>query len=113
LEIRSNDAKKDPVKASIDAVNGFIDPVKGFSDTVKDLENRFNLTKNQLSILKAVVGNKKITQKKLAKIVGVTRKNIVNNMKKLKEKGVLKRVGSDKAGYWKVLVKLSETDKKK
>ena len=31
---------------------------------------------------------------------------------KLKEKGVLKRIGPDKGGYWKVLVKLSETDKK-
>lgn len=59
-----------------------------------------------------MVGNKKITQEKLSEIVGITRKNILNNMKKLKEKGVLKRVGSDKTGYWKVVVKLSETDKK-
>jgi predicted HTH transcriptional regulator len=34
-------------------------------------------------------------------------------MKKLKENGILKRVGPDKGGYWKVLVKQSETDKKK
>lgn len=112
LEIRSTDVKKDSVKASIDAANGFIDPVKEFVDPVKDLENKFNLTKNQISILTAVKENKKITQKKLAEIVGITRKNVLNNMKKLKEKGVLKRVGSDKTGYWKVIVKLSETDKK-
>ena len=33
----------------------------------------------------------------------VTRKAIANNMKKLKEKNVIKRVGSDKKGYWKLL----------
>jgi ATP-dependent DNA helicase RecG len=112
VDTRSNDVEKDSVNASIDAVNGFSDPVKGFNDAVKDLENRFKLTKNQISILKAVKGNKKITQKKLSEIVGITQKNILNNMKKLKEIGVLKRVGSDKTGYWKVVVKLSETDKK-
>ncbi len=34
-------------------------------------------------------------------------------MKKLKEMGMLKRVGPDKGGYWEVLVKLYETDFKK
>jgi predicted HTH transcriptional regulator len=33
--------------------------------------------------------------------------------KKLKEKGILKRVGPDKTGYWKVLEELTETDHKK
>jgi len=33
-------------------------------------------------------------------------------MKKFKEMGALKRIGSKKGGYWKVLVKLSETNTK-
>ena len=98
-DIRSSDVENDPVKE-------FIDPVK-------NLESRFKLTKNQILILKVVLKNNKITQKKLSEIVGITRKNILNNMKKLKENGVLKRVGSDKTGYWKILVGQSETNKKK
>jgi len=33
-------------------------------------------------------------------------------MQKLKENGILQRIWPDKGGYRKVLVKLSETDKK-
>jgi len=127
LDIRSCDLEKDPV-------NGFSDPVKEFSDSKKDvknitydvkkdlenrlpdlekdLESRFNLTKKQILIIKSVLENKKITQRLLSEIVGISPKNIRNNMQKLKENGILKRIGPDKGGYWKVLVNLSETDKK-
>jgi len=83
-----------------------------FPDLEKDLENRFNLTKNQILIVKGVLENNKITQQLLSEIVGISQKNIRNNMKKLKENGILKRIGPDKGGYWKVVIKLSETDKK-
>ncbi|MBU0462395.1 MAG: winged helix-turn-helix transcriptional regulator, partial [Proteobacteria bacterium] len=125
LDIRSCDLEKDPV-------NGFSDPVKEFSDSKKDvknitydvkkdlenrlpdlekdLESRFNLTKNQILIIKGVLENKKITQQLLSEIVGISPKNIRKNMQKLKENGILKRIGPDKGGYWKVHVNLSETD---
>lgn len=116
LDTRSYDLEKD-------SVNGFIDPAKEFSDVEKDVENitydvekdvekKFNLSKNQILILKSIQKNRNLTQENLSKIVGITLRNIQNNMIKLKEKGVLKRIGPDKGGYWKVIVKLPETDKK-
>lgn len=44
--------------------------------------------------------NPKITQVELSKIVGINEKNIRNNIKKLKDMGVLQRVGGAKGGHW-------------
>jgi len=82
------------------------------NDLKKDLKDKFNLTKNQILIIKGVLENKKITQQLLSEIVGISPKNIRNNMQKLKENGILKRIGSKKSGYWEVIVNLSETDTK-
>jgi len=79
-------------------------------DVEKDVEKKFDLSKNHILIIKSILENKNVTQKNLSKIVGITLRNIQNNMKKLKEMGVLKRIGSDKGGYWKVLVKPAQTD---
>ena len=113
LDTRSNDVENDPV-------NGFVDPVKEFSDSEKDVrkdvrkdvEKKISLSKNQILILKSIQKDRNLTQENLSEIVGITLRNIQNNMKKLKEVGALKRVGSTKSGYWKVVVKLPETDKK-
>ena len=36
----------------------------------------------------------------IAEIVGISKRGVEKQLKKLKEAGVLKRQGSDKAGYW-------------
>ena len=54
--------------------------------------------------------NKTITQNQLSELVGITSKNIKNNMKQLKEKGLLKRIGPDKGAYWQVLIEALESD---
>jgi len=63
-------------------------------------------------ILKSIKKNRKLTQENLSEIVGITLRNIQNNMEKLKKMGALKRFGSTKSGYWEVIVNLSETDTK-
>lgn len=60
------------------------------------------VTVNQQKILDAIKNNPFITQKGLASIVGIARKNIISNMKKLQENGLIKRIGADKNGYWQV-----------
>ena len=72
------------------------------SDLEKDLQNRFSLTDNQLKILVAVRQDRAVTQQRLSELIGITPKNIRLNMKKLKEKGLLKRIGPDKGGYWQI-----------
>ena len=38
----------------------------------------------------------------LSQIIGLSRKSIIQNMKKLQDSGLLKRVGADKNGYWEI-----------
>ena len=54
-------------------------------------------------IIDAIKSNPKVTQEKLAEIVGITRKSVISNMKKLQENGLINRIGADKNGYWKVV----------
>ena len=60
------------------------------------------VTANQKKIIDAIKANPFITQEELADIVGIARKNIVVNMKKLQESGLIKRIGADKNGHWKI-----------
>ena len=61
------------------------------------------VTKNQRKILEEIERDNYITAKKLSSIIGISERKIKENMKKLKQKGLLERVGPDKGGYWKVL----------
>ena len=60
-------------------------------------------TANQKKILEEIKKNQFVTQEELAEIVGITRKSINENMKKLQSMNIIERVGADKNGYWKVL----------
>ena len=60
------------------------------------------VTVNQQKILNLIKENPFITQEELSEIVGIARKSIISNMKKLQENGLIKRIGADKNGYWQV-----------
>ena len=60
------------------------------------------VTANQQKIINAIKNNPFVTQEELAQIVGIARKNIIANMKKLQENGLIKRVGADKNGHWQI-----------
>lgn len=60
------------------------------------------VTVNQKKIIDAIKNNPFVTQEELSEIVGIARKNIVANMKKLQTNGLIKRIGADKNGYWQV-----------
>jgi len=69
-------------------------------DLEKDLEK---LNTNQRKIITEIRKNQYITQKELSKIVDINEKNIRNNIRKLKNLGIIKRVGPDKGGHWKII----------
>ena len=56
-------------------------------------------------ILDAIKSNPKITQNKLMEVTSLTRRGVEWNLAKLKEKGIIKRVGPAKGGYWEVVEK--------
>ena len=63
------------------------------------------VTENQKKILNNIFRDRFVTVKKLSKIVGISERKIKENISKLKQKKLLKRVGPDKGGYWKVIGK--------
>lgn len=60
------------------------------------------VTINQQKIIDAIKSNPHITQEELADIIGITKKSITANMKKLQENGLIKRIGANKNGYWQI-----------
>ena len=54
-------------------------------------------------ILDLIKGNKEITQKELEKLTGLTRRGIEWNISQLKDRGIIRRIGADKGGYWEIL----------
>ena len=60
-----------------------------------------NVTERETEILALISENQSITQTEMADRLSVSRKTIASRLKSLKEKGVVKRIGSDTKGYWK------------
>ena len=68
------------------------------------------LNKTQSAIVKAMRNDNHITYEDLGTIVEVDRSTIRRNIAVLKEKGVIRRVGEDKNGYWEVLLDFKIVD---
>lgn len=62
------------------------------------------VTENQTKILDEMKKNAYITTKELSKRIGISDRKIKSNISKLKRKGLLKRIGPAKGGYWEVLL---------
>ncbi|MDR1981113.1 MAG: HTH domain-containing protein [Tannerellaceae bacterium] len=71
----------------------------GVSDTEK---LGVKLNKNQFKMLQLIEINNKITIIEMAKSLSISETAVENNIKKLREKGILLRVGSDKTGHWQI-----------
>ena len=60
------------------------------------------LTDTQQKILILLSKDPQLSASKMADQIGVARRNIEANIKKLKERGILIRHGSPKKGYWEI-----------
>ena len=70
-------------------------------DKVGDKKGYNSITSEE-KILNAIRDNPSITKPEICKIVGLGKTSIDNYISKLKKKGMIKRIGSNKTGYWKV-----------
>ena len=59
--------------------------------------------KSSQKIIKFIQDKPEITIIELAEILGVTSRAVAKQIAKLKEAGILKRIGPDKGGYWEVV----------
>jgi predicted HTH transcriptional regulator len=92
--------------------NGFLSTVSYTKQKVSWIENDEGvdvgdkvgdkITENQQKILFLIKDNPSVSAQKLAEMVGVSRRKIEENLKKLKDTGKLLRIGKPKSGYWKV-----------
>ena len=58
-------------------------------------------------IIELIRSNTSYNASDIAKELGVTRKTINNQMKTLKEKGIVVRIGADKNGHWEVKISIN------
>ena len=63
------------------------------------------LAESQKRILILIKENPYISKKELSKTIGISTTAIDKNITRLKKEGLLKRIGPDKGGYWKVVKK--------
>lgn len=66
------------------------------------------LNETQIKVLKSLKEDKYLSATKLAEITGIARRNVENNIKKLKDMGILVRQGSPKSGCWVIVKKGTE-----
>ena len=70
-----------------------------------EVEWRTDLNDTQQKIIKLLSEDHQLSAVKLAEKIGIVSRNIENNIKKLKEYGILIRHGSPKNGYWEIIDK--------
>ncbi|MCL2646051.1 MAG: putative DNA binding domain-containing protein [Phycisphaerales bacterium] len=61
------------------------------------------LVENQRRLLVLIKENPRISKSAMAKAIGISTTAIDNNLTRLKEKGILRRVGSTKGGHWEIM----------
>ena len=61
-----------------------------------------NLTDNQNLILQCIKENQYITAGELSAKVKISKRKIEENIAKLRQKGIIQRIGAAKGGYWKI-----------
>ena len=60
------------------------------------------LSENQIKLLDLIETRPNVTKEDMAKYIGISTTAIDKNIKTLREKGILERVGVRKEGYWKI-----------
>ena len=58
---------------------------------------------NELKVLNLLKDNQKLSAKDLAKIIDLSPRTIQRHIRSLRTKKLIKRIGSDKSGYWEII----------
>ena len=70
------------------------------SPSVKTVEKT---TRTVEKILKILSNTPSITARDMSEILGLSRRGVEEQIKSLKQKGVIRRIGPDKGGHWEVI----------
>ena len=61
------------------------------------------LVQSQQEILRLIEANPKISKKAMAKNIGISTTAIDKHIQSLRKNNIIRRVGSDRSGYWELL----------
>ena len=59
--------------------------------------------KSSQKIIELIAGNLSITTQEMADVVGISRRAVAKQLANLQAEGIVKRVGPDKGGHWKIV----------
>lgn len=85
---------------------GSIDPNREARNGVISgvINEAIKLTENEQKILSAIKKNPHITKSTLISTLGISKGTVDRTIKALKERGILERKGSNKTGYWRIIL---------
>lgn len=83
-----------------------LDAVKEMVKTTQETTRETTQETTQEKILNFIRKDNTITQTEMAKVLGITRDGISYNIRILRKKGILERIGSTKNGIWKIYDKI-------
>ena len=69
-----------------------------------NMEKFEKFTKNEEKLLNELYENPNITQVELSQKLNISKRAIIKIIKKLKENGIIERIGSNRKGFWKINV---------
>ena len=80
---------------------------KSIKDTIEDtIEDTIKLlSKNEKAALEEIKKDPQTTAEKLSYLLNINLRNTKNNISKLKQKGLLKRIGPARGGHWEIVEK--------
>ena len=58
---------------------------------------------SQKKIIDMIDSNSKVTQEQIANEIQISKRAVQKNIKELVDKGIVKRFGSSRNGYWEIL----------
>ena len=76
-----------------------------FNETSIAAANRLDMTLTDEYILKVLETNGRATALQIAKLLAISESTVRRSFRRLREYGFIERIGSNKAGYWRVLHK--------
>ena len=91
------------VEKNNDNVDVNVDKNVGINVEIKIKEKYPELSNTSIEIIKLVENNNYITQPEIAKELDKATNTVYQNIKVLKDMGILERVGSNKKGYWRII----------
>ena len=83
--------------------HGALDHTDGSQETSQETSRKTSQKTSQ-KIIELVMENANISTQEMAERIGIDRRNITRAIHKLREAGIIRRVGPDKGGHWEIIL---------